>query len=145
MHTCVLTPMSPVGTSVTAASTSLQVGWQKRGFSEGRAMSVRAPRPQRGSWSVTGMRWPFAHQVKPVEFTVHATITTSDLELSPLEVDFGYCTIYEAVRTSINVCNLSLLPQEFGFVGVPKVRQVGREGVRAGTESGSSGHRSGDC
>ncbi|XP_036163507.1 cilia- and flagella-associated protein 74 isoform X4 [Myotis myotis] len=58
--------------------------------------------------------------VKPIEFTVHATVTTSDLELSPLEVDFGYCTIYEAVRTPVSVCNLSLLPQEFGFVGVPK-------------------------
>ncbi|XP_036316714.1 cilia- and flagella-associated protein 74 [Pipistrellus kuhlii] len=61
-----------------------------------------------------------ADQVKPVEFTVHATVTTSDLELCPLEVDFGYCTIYEAIRTQISVCNLSLLPQEFGFVGVPK-------------------------
>ncbi|XP_070259978.1 cilia- and flagella-associated protein 74 isoform X2 [Myotis yumanensis] len=61
-----------------------------------------------------------ADQVKPIEFTVHATVTTSDLELSPLEVDFGYCTIYEAVRTPVSVCNLSLLPQEFGFVRVPK-------------------------
>lgn len=94
---------------------------------------------------MTGLRWPFVRQVKPIEFTVHATVTTSDLELSPLEVDFGYCTIYEAVRTPVSVCNLSLLPQEFGFVGVPKVRHVGRAGVGAGTESGSSGHRSGDC
>ncbi|XP_059542244.1 cilia- and flagella-associated protein 74-like [Myotis daubentonii] len=61
-----------------------------------------------------------ADQVKPIEFTVHATVTTSDLELSPLEVDFGHCTIYEATRTPVSVCNLSLLPQEFGFVGVPK-------------------------
>ncbi|KAM5266866.1 cilia- and flagella-associated protein 74 isoform 2-T2 [Hipposideros larvatus] len=61
-----------------------------------------------------------ADQIKPVGFTVHAIVTTSDLELSPSEVDFGYCTIYEAIRTSVSLCNRSLLPQEFGFVGLPK-------------------------
>lgn len=59
-------------------------------------------------------------QIKPVEFTVHAVVTTSDLELIPSEVDFGYCTIYEAVRAPVSLCNHSLLPQEFGFVGLPK-------------------------
>nr|XP_058896087.1 cilia- and flagella-associated protein 74 [Kogia breviceps] len=61
-----------------------------------------------------------ADQVKPVRFTVHAIVTTSDLELSPSGVDFGYCTVYEAVRTQVSLCNPSLLPQEFGFVGLPK-------------------------
>ncbi|XP_070367411.1 cilia- and flagella-associated protein 74 isoform X7 [Equus asinus] len=61
-----------------------------------------------------------ADQTKPVGFTVHAIVTTSDLELSPSEVDFGYCTIYEAIRTQVSLCNHSLLPQEFGFVGLPK-------------------------
>ncbi|KAF5924749.1 hypothetical protein HPG69_016714 [Diceros bicornis minor] len=61
-----------------------------------------------------------ADQIKPVGFTVHAIVTTSDLELSPSEVDFGYCTIYEAIRTEVSLCNHSLLPQEFGFVGLPK-------------------------
>ncbi|XP_037684741.1 cilia- and flagella-associated protein 74 isoform X4 [Choloepus didactylus] len=61
-----------------------------------------------------------ADQVKPVGFTVHAIVTTSDLELSPSEVDFGHCTIYEAVRTQVTLRNHSLLPQEFGFVGLPK-------------------------
>ncbi|XP_070111192.1 cilia- and flagella-associated protein 74 isoform X15 [Equus caballus] len=61
-----------------------------------------------------------ADQTKPVGFTVHAIVTTSDMELSPSEVDFGYCTIYEAVRTQVSLCNHSLLPQEFGFVGLPK-------------------------
>ncbi|XP_013359683.1 PREDICTED: cilia- and flagella-associated protein 74 isoform X5 [Chinchilla lanigera] len=61
-----------------------------------------------------------ADQTKPVGFTVHAIVTTSDLELRPSSVDFGYCTIYEAIRTSVSLCNHSLLPQEFGFVGLPK-------------------------
>ncbi|XP_054439712.1 cilia- and flagella-associated protein 74 [Pteronotus mesoamericanus] len=61
-----------------------------------------------------------ADQIRPVEFTVHAIVTTSDLELSPSEVDFGYCTVYEAVRAPISLYNHSLLPQEFGFVGLPK-------------------------
>ncbi|XP_036083589.1 cilia- and flagella-associated protein 74 isoform X4 [Rousettus aegyptiacus] len=59
-------------------------------------------------------------QIKPVEFTVHAVVTTSDLELVPSELDFGYCTIHEAVRAPVRLCNHSLLPQEFGFVGLPK-------------------------
>lgn len=57
-------------------------------------------------------------------FTVQAVVTTSDLEISPLEINFGYCTIYEAIRTEISLSNLSLLPQEFGFVGLPKVAAV---------------------
>ncbi|XP_061043163.1 cilia- and flagella-associated protein 74 [Eubalaena glacialis] len=61
-----------------------------------------------------------ADQIKPVGFTVHAIVTTSDLELSPSGVDFGYCTVYEAIRTQVSLCNHSLLPQEFGFVGLPK-------------------------
>uniref|UniRef100_A0A2I3TGG2 Cilia- and flagella-associated protein 74 n=1 Tax=Pan troglodytes TaxID=9598 RepID=A0A2I3TGG2_PANTR len=65
-----------------------------------------------------------ADQNKPVGFTVHAIVTTSDLELSPSEVDFGYCTIYEAIRTEISLHNHSLLPQEFGFVRLPKFVDV---------------------
>ncbi|KAM6174154.1 cilia- and flagella-associated protein 74 [Erethizon dorsatum] len=61
-----------------------------------------------------------ADQTKPVGFTVHAIVTTSDLELRPSAVDFGYCTIYAAVRARVSLCNHSLLPQEFGFVGLPK-------------------------
>ncbi|ERE83315.1 hypothetical protein H671_2g6798 [Cricetulus griseus] len=61
-----------------------------------------------------------ADQIKPVGFTVQAIVTTSDLEISPEEINFGYCTIYEAIRTEISLSNHSLLPQEFGFVGLPK-------------------------
>ncbi|XP_045659410.1 cilia- and flagella-associated protein 74 [Ursus americanus] len=65
-----------------------------------------------------------ADQIKPVGFTVHAVVTTSDLELSPSAVDFGYCTIYEGVRTQVSLYNHSLLPQGFGFVGLPKFVDV---------------------
>ncbi|XP_043851370.1 cilia- and flagella-associated protein 74 [Dromiciops gliroides] len=61
-----------------------------------------------------------ADQKRPVIFTVHAVVTTSDLEIEPKEVDFGYCTIYEAVYTKITLINKSLLPQEFGFISIPK-------------------------
>ena len=64
---------------------------------------------------------PSKPQIKPVRFTVQAIVTTSDLEITPSEINFGYCTIYEAIRTEIRLSNLSLLPQEFGFVGLPKV------------------------
>ncbi|XP_072281754.1 cilia- and flagella-associated protein 74 isoform X2 [Pyxicephalus adspersus] len=59
-------------------------------------------------------------QTRPVIFTVHAIVTTSDLEINPTEVDFGYCTIFESVQTSIQLTNKSILPQEFGFVGIPE-------------------------
>ncbi|KAM4872900.1 cilia- and flagella-associated protein 74 [Thomomys bottae] len=61
-----------------------------------------------------------ADQIKPVEFMVQAIVTTSDLGLSPAALDFGHCTIYEAIRTEIKLSNHSLLPQVFGFVGLPK-------------------------
>ncbi|KAG8142278.1 hypothetical protein E2320_006215, partial [Naja naja] len=61
---------------------------------------------------------------KPVEFSMHAILTTSDLEINPSDVDFGYCSIYEAVRTTITVTNKAILPQEFGFVGLPKFVEV---------------------
>uniref|UniRef100_A0A2K6G719 Cilia and flagella associated protein 74 n=1 Tax=Propithecus coquereli TaxID=379532 RepID=A0A2K6G719_PROCO len=61
-----------------------------------------------------------ADQTKPVGFTVHAVVTTSDLEISPAELDFGCCTIHEAVRTGVSLRNHSLLPQDFGFVRLPK-------------------------
>ncbi|XP_070812255.1 cilia- and flagella-associated protein 74 [Pituophis catenifer annectens] len=63
-------------------------------------------------------------QSKPVEFSMHAILTTSDLEINPSDVDFGYCSIYEAVRTTITVTNKAILPQEFGFVGLPKFVEV---------------------
>ncbi|KAL8198460.1 UNVERIFIED_CONTAM: hypothetical protein K2H54_011781, partial [Gekko kuhli] len=63
-------------------------------------------------------------QSKPVEFTIHAVVTTSDLEISPTEVDFGYCSIYEAVQSTITLTNKAILPQEFGFVGLPEFVEI---------------------
>ncbi|OCT72634.1 cilia- and flagella-associated protein 74 [Xenopus laevis] len=65
-----------------------------------------------------------ADQTRPVPFTVHAIVTSSDLEISPAEVDFGYCTIVEAVQASLQLTNKSILPQEFGFVGIPEYVEI---------------------
>ncbi|XP_041275777.1 cilia- and flagella-associated protein 74 [Onychostruthus taczanowskii] len=63
-------------------------------------------------------------KAKKVNFTVHAIVTTSDLEISPAEISFGYCTIYEAVQANVTLTNKSILPQEFGFVGLPEFVEV---------------------
>lgn len=60
-------------------------------------------------------------QAKKVNIAVHAIVTTSDLEISPAQINFGYCTVYEAVQTNVMLTNKSILPQEFGFVGLPEV------------------------
>ncbi|KAE8592886.1 hypothetical protein XENTR_v10018908 [Xenopus tropicalis] len=65
-----------------------------------------------------------ADQTRPVPFTVHAIVTSSDLEISPTEVDFGYCTIVEAVQASLQLTNKSILPQDFGFVGIPEYVEI---------------------
>ncbi|XP_031724564.1 cilia- and flagella-associated protein 74 isoform X4 [Anarrhichthys ocellatus] len=61
-----------------------------------------------------------AGQVKPVHFTVHAVVTSSDLQFDRTEVDFGFCSIHRSVKSSVRLTNLSLLPQDFGFLGVPE-------------------------
>ncbi|XP_009708092.1 PREDICTED: uncharacterized protein CFAP74 [Cariama cristata] len=63
-------------------------------------------------------------KAKKVNFTVHAIITTSDLEISPAQINFGYCTIYEAVQANVVLTNKSILPQEFGFVGLPEFVEI---------------------
>ncbi|XP_023796221.1 cilia- and flagella-associated protein 74 isoform X2 [Cyanistes caeruleus] len=63
-------------------------------------------------------------KAKKVNFTVHAIVTTSDLEISPEQINFGYCTIYEAVQANVILTNKSILPQEFGFVGLPEFVEV---------------------
>ncbi|XP_060737594.1 cilia- and flagella-associated protein 74 [Tachysurus vachellii] len=65
-----------------------------------------------------------ADQAKPVPFTVHAIVTTSDLKFDRTEADFGHCTVFESVQTTVRLTNLSLLPQDFGFVGIPKFIDV---------------------
>ncbi|XP_061869134.1 cilia- and flagella-associated protein 74 [Colius striatus] len=63
-------------------------------------------------------------KAKRVNFTVHAIVTTSDLEISPAQIDFGHCTIYEAVQANVTLTNKSILPQEFGFVGLPEFVEI---------------------
>ncbi|XP_071623122.1 cilia- and flagella-associated protein 74 isoform X2 [Heliangelus exortis] len=63
-------------------------------------------------------------KAKKVNFTVHAIVTTSDLEISPAQINFGYCTIYEGVKASVTLTNKSILPQEFGFVRLPEFVEI---------------------
>ncbi|KAM9350311.1 cilia- and flagella-associated protein 74 [Symphorus nematophorus] len=65
-----------------------------------------------------------AGQVKPVQFTVQAVVTSSDLQFDRTEVDFGCCSIYQSVKSSVRLTNLSLLPQDFGFLGLPEFIDV---------------------
>ncbi|XP_075577713.1 cilia- and flagella-associated protein 74 [Pelecanus crispus] len=63
-------------------------------------------------------------KAKKVNLTVHAIVTTSDLEISPARINFGYCTISEAVQANVTLTNKSILPQEFGFVGLPEFVEI---------------------
>ncbi|XP_064535003.1 cilia- and flagella-associated protein 74 isoform X7 [Pseudopipra pipra] len=63
-------------------------------------------------------------KARTANFTVHAIVSSSDLEISPAEINFGHCTIYEAVQANVTVTNKCILPQEFGFVGLPEFVEV---------------------
>ncbi|XP_026187330.1 cilia- and flagella-associated protein 74 isoform X3 [Mastacembelus armatus] len=65
-----------------------------------------------------------AGQVQLVHFTVQAIVTSSDLQFDQTEVDFGYCSIYQSVKSTVHLTNLSLLPQDFGFLGIPEFVDV---------------------
>ncbi|XP_029975349.1 cilia- and flagella-associated protein 74 [Salarias fasciatus] len=65
-----------------------------------------------------------AGQVQPACFTVHAVVTSSDLQFDRTDVDFGFCSISQSVKSSVRLTNLSLLPQDFGFLGVPEFIEV---------------------
>lgn len=62
-----------------------------------------------------------ADQSKTVQYNLHAIITTSDLEFNTKEIDFGYCTIYETARATVDLTNHSILCQPFGFVKLQEV------------------------
>ena len=40
------------------------------------------------------------------------------------DIDFGCCTIYEAVKKTIKLSNKSILSQQFGFLGLPDVSKI---------------------
>ena len=60
-------------------------------------------------------------QKRPISFSLSAIVTKTDLEFNVSEIDFGHCTIYETVTKSVQLRNRAMLPQEFGFVGLPEV------------------------
>ena len=60
-------------------------------------------------------------QTRPVPFKVRAVVTSSDIEFNMQDIDFGFCTVYESVRRTVTITNKSVLPQPFGFCGVPDV------------------------
>ncbi|XP_062888913.1 cilia- and flagella-associated protein 74 [Mobula hypostoma] len=65
-----------------------------------------------------------ANQIRLISFTVHAVVTSSDVEIDPQTIDFGPCSIYETVVKTIRLMNKSILSQEFGFVGIPECVDV---------------------
>ena len=60
-----------------------------------------------------------ADQNEPVNFIVTAVVTPSDFILTPKNIDFGYCSIYENTYVPVTLTNKSILPQPFGFVKLP--------------------------
>ncbi|XP_041062954.1 cilia- and flagella-associated protein 74 [Carcharodon carcharias] len=65
-----------------------------------------------------------ANQTRTIPFTVHAIVTSSDLEIDHQMIDFGYCSIYESVWTTIKLTNKSILSQEYGFIDIPEFVDV---------------------
>lgn len=63
-------------------------------------------------------------QTTPVPFTVTARVTSSELQFSPEAIDFGPCTTHESVVASLQITNLSVLHQKFGFVNLPACVEV---------------------
>lgn len=63
----------------------------------------------------------FHQQTRPVPFTVRAIVTSSDIVFNMQDIDFGFCTVLESVRRTVTITNKSVLPQPFGFCGVPDV------------------------
>ena len=51
-------------------------------------------------------------------------MSVSDVELSPSSIEFGACTTYESVVSTVSITNHSCLPLDFGFIQLPKVRSL---------------------
>eukprot|EP00817_Percolomonadidae_sp_ATCC50343_P006690 CAMPEP_0117423996 /NCGR_PEP_ID=MMETSP0758-20121206/4509_1 /TAXON_ID=63605 /ORGANISM="Percolomonas cosmopolitus, Strain AE-1 (ATCC 50343)" /LENGTH=1268 /DNA_ID=CAMNT_0005207521 /DNA_START=876 /DNA_END=4678 /DNA_ORIENTATION=- len=58
-------------------------------------------------------------QTMPVSFTLESDLTTDVLDIEPREIDFGKCSIDEAIQLPLIITNNSLLQQEFGFIRTP--------------------------
>ncbi|CAH3196435.1 unnamed protein product, partial [Porites evermanni] len=76
-------------------------------------------------------------ETRPVPFKVRAVVTSSDIEFNMQDIDFGFCTVYESVRRTVTITNKSVLPQPFGFCGVPDVTDVWLSLLGVQSETGS--------
>lgn len=80
--------------------------------------------------SYINLKWICFHlQTRPVPFTVRAVVTSSDIEFNVQDIDFGFCSVFESVRQTVTITNKSVLPQQFGFCGVPDVSANCYEGI----------------
>ena len=80
--------------------------------------------------SYINLKWICFHlQTRPVPFTVRAVVTSSDIEFNVQDIDFGFCSVFESVRRTVTITNKSVLPQQFGFCGVPDVSANFYEGM----------------
>lgn len=52
----------------------------------------------------------------PVDFSITAQVTASDLLFHPSSLDFGDCSTAEQTGIKVNVTNMSALPQSFAFL-----------------------------
>lgn len=63
----------------------------------------------------------FVHDENKEQCLYEMHFAVVDMEFDVSEIDFGYCTIYEAIKKTVKLTNLSILSQRFGFVGIPDV------------------------
>ena len=57
----------------------------------------------------------------PLVCTVQALVEEALLEIHPSAIDLGICLTTTTVRKRINIKNISIVPQQIGFVDMPKV------------------------
>ena len=67
------------------------------------------------------MKIQVSQQRLPVEYVVNAVLTSSELCMSEQVLQFGTCCVCENVFKHLEIKNMSILPQVFGFVDLPEV------------------------
>eukprot|EP00656_Telonema_subtile_P001143 TRINITY_DN10537_c0_g1_i1.p1 TRINITY_DN10537_c0_g1~~TRINITY_DN10537_c0_g1_i1.p1 ORF type:complete len:1296 (-),score=422.09 TRINITY_DN10537_c0_g1_i1:6-3893(-) len=55
----------------------------------------------------------------PVKFCIVARITQPEIAISHSSIDFGACSVAEAVKVPVTLSNMSCLPQEIAFIKLP--------------------------
>lgn len=84
---------------------------------------ARHVNPETGALEVP-MRVQVPDQAVPVNFTLKALLTTSDIVFNPPKVDFGEVFLGETSVVKLEMTNRSLLMQQYGFVGLPQTVTV---------------------